>query len=330
MKVGLIGLGAIGRVHFDCWRKVGAAQLVAVCDQDRQKIAGRWAGKEFNIGTQGQADVDLSAYAAYLRGEDLIADPQVDLVDICLPTRWHAPLAVAALRAGKHVFCEKPMSLSLADCAAMEEAARAANRQLMIGHCLRFWPQYVTAHAVMQSGEYGRVLYADLHRVSPAPIWSDNDWYMKREESGGVLDMHIHDIDVALWWFGRPSTVSATGCAPEGLPMIMDSAWRYDGGPLVRMHASWDRNGGTFRHAFRVIMEKGTLVHDLAVDPEALHLQAAGKTTLLPVGNESAYQAELAYFAAEVAAGRAPTRSTGGESRIAVELALDELRQIEG
>ena len=85
----------------------------------------------------------------------------------------------------------------------------------MIGHCLRFWPQYVKASEIMQSGEYGRVLYAELHRFSPAPVWSDSNWYMKSEQSGGVLDMHIHDIDVALWWFGRPETHRDDAAAPR-------------------------------------------------------------------------------------------------------------------
>jgi len=329
MRVGLIGLGAMGRVHFECWRKSAVAQLVAVSDRDPKKLAGQWAGREFNIGAQAQENVDLSALGTYRRAEDLIADPRVDTVDICMPTRLHAPLAVAALHAGKHVFCEKPMALSVVDCVAMEEAAKASGRHLMIGHCLRFWPQYVKAGELLQGGEYGRTIYADLHRVSPAPVWSDSDWYMKREESGGVLDMHIHDVDVALWWFGLPQATVTGGCAPQGLPMIIDTAWRYEDGPVVHMHASWDRNGGTFRHAFRVVMEKGTLVHDLAVDPQALRLLAGGQETLIPVGSESAYQAELEYFATEIAVGRTPMRSTASAGRAAVELALEEIRQLE-
>jgi predicted dehydrogenase len=328
LKVGLIGVGAIGRVHFDCLRKSRVARLVAVSDRDPKTLAGDWAGKEFNLGDQAQARVDLSDLATYTRAEDLIADPQVEAVDICMPTPLHAPLAIAALRAGKHVFCEKPMSLSLPACSEMEEAARAAGRQLMIGHCLRFWPQYVKAHELLASGEFGRAVYANLYRFSPAPLWSDSDWYMKNEQSGGVLDMHIHDVDVALWWFGRPQSFATSGLAPNGLPMLMDATWRYEGGPTVQMHASWDRNGGTFRHAFRLVMEKGTLVHDLAVDPQALLLWRGGKATPIPVSSESGYQLELDYFASQVAAGQPPERSMPAESRLAVEIALEEVRQI--
>ena len=327
-KIGLIGLGAMGRVHYDCWRKSAHGQLVAVSDRNPKMLAGDWAGKEFNIGEQAAQHVDLSDVAGHLRAEDLIADPNVDAVDICMPTPMHAPLAIAAMRAGKHVFCEKPMSLSPDECAAMERTARETGRQLMVGHCLRYWPQYVKAHELLTGGEFGRALYASFHRSSAAPMWSDNDWYMKGAESGGVLDMHIHDVDVALWWFGRPQSIAATGAVAHGLPMIVDAAWRYDGGPSVHLHGAWDRNGGAFRHAFRLVMEKGTLVHDLAVDANALTLLRAGKAEPVPLAETSGYQDELDDFAASINAGRASLRLTPADSRLAVEIGLEELRQL--
>ena len=140
------------------------------------------------------------------------------------------------------------MALTVEECLEMERAAREANRQIMIGHCLSVLA--AICEGARDPGQR-RIWARDLREpvsLQPAPLWSDNDWYMKAGQSGGVFDMHIHDIDVALWWFGRPSHISVTGSAPHGLPMIMDAAWHYDGGPLVNLHASWDRNGGTFRH----------------------------------------------------------------------------------
>ncbi len=328
-KIGLIGLGAMGRVHFDCWRKSAHAELVAVSDRNPKMLAGDWAGKEFNIGDQAAQHVDLSNVTGHLRAEDLIADPTVEAVDICMPTPLHAPLAIAALRAGKHVFCEKPMALALDDCHAMERTARECDRQLMVGHCLRYWPHYVKAHALLTSGEFGRAQYASFHRSSAAPQWSDNDWYMKGAESGGVLDMHIHDVDVALWWFGAPQSISTTGLAPHGLPLVIDAAWRYADGLAVQLHGGWDRHGGVFRHAFRLVMEKATLVHDLALDPHTLWLLRAGKAEKVPLDETSAYQLELDDFAACLNTGRTPTRCTPEDSRRAVEVGLEELRQLE-
>jgi predicted dehydrogenase len=185
----------------------------------------------------------------------------------------------------------------------------------------------VKAYEILSRREYGPATYANFHRFSPAPLWSENDWYMKSRESGGVFDMHIHDIDVALWWFGAPDGMAVSGAAPKGLPMIIDAAWRYKDGPAVHLHASWDRHGGTFRHAFRLIMEKATLVHDLAVDPDALLLLKAGEVTRIPLDSRSAYEAELDDFAACVDSGR-PLRLTPADSRLAVEIGLEELRQL--
>ncbi len=266
VNVGLIGIGAIGRLHFGCWKKSPQGRVVAIASRDPRKRAGDWAGGEFNLGDQASEKADLSGIAVYEHASALIADPNVQIVDICTSTPEHAPLAIAALRAGKHVICEKPMALSVADCVAVEKAVSDSGRQLMVGHCLRYWPHYVKAREMLASGEYGRALYAQFHRSGAVPGGSAGGWLMKPEASGGVLDLHIHDIDVALWWFGRPGTIEAHGYRRDGLPMIVDATWRYLDGPLVQLHGAWDPNGGAFRHAFRLIMERATLVYDLGDD----------------------------------------------------------------
>jgi len=327
MKVGLIGLGAMGRMHFHCWRKSAVAQLVAISDRDPGKLAGDWGSRSFNIGDQQAEQVDLSGYRLHAAFEDLIADPTVELVDICLPTPFHAPLSIAALQAGKHVFCEKPMSLKLDECEAMRAAARDAGRQLMIGHCLRYWPHYTKAHELLESGEFGRAVYARFHRSSAMPVWSVGGWLQKSAESGGVLDMHIHDIDVALWWFGPPGSIATSGCVRDGLPLIMDATWKYAGGRTAQIHGSWDANGGAFRQAFTLIMEGWTLEYDLVHPEPALRLHRHGETSVVPTDTLDAYEAELDDFAAACAAGRA-TGVTPHDSQLSVELGLEELRQL--
>lgn len=328
MNVGLIGLGAMGRMHFDCWRKSTAGKLVAISDRDPRKLAGDFGARNFNIGDQSAEQIDLSIYRLHGAFDQLIADPAVEIVDICLPTPFHAPLSIAALRAGKHVFCEKPMSLKLDECAAMQAAARESGRQLMIGHCLRYWPHYVKAHELLASGEFGRAVYARFHRSSAMPVWSVGGWLQKAAESGGVLDMHIHDIDVALWWFGRPASIATIGSVRDGLPLIMDATWKYADGPTVQLHGGWDVNGGPFRHAFTLIMESGTLEYDLAHPEPALRLHRKGGTTVVPTETHDAYQAELDDFAMACAAGKPVKPITPGDSQLAVEVGLEELRQI--
>ena len=330
IRVGLIGLGGIGRIHFDCWRKCPDAQLVAISARDPKKLAGEWGGQDFNLGQQTAQQVDLEGIAKYARYEDLLAGAKVDAVDICLPTPLHGSVAIAALRAGKHVLCEKPMSLSLSECRAMESAAAESGRHLMVAHCLRYWPHYRTAWEVMESGEYGQAVYANFQRTSGAPVWSGSGWFMRGEESGGVLDMHIHDVDVALWWFGRPAEITAAGRVHEGLPLTVDAHWRYDGGPLVHLHSAWDLNGGAFRHSFQLVLEKATLTHDLAIEGGALRLTTAGGTTTIELPEAAVHQAEIDDFAARISRGEPVPYITPAESRAAVEIGLEELRQILG
>jgi 1,5-anhydro-D-fructose reductase (1,5-anhydro-D-mannitol-forming) len=326
IRVGLIGLGGVGRIHFDCWRKCPDAKLVAISARDPKKLAGEWGGQDFNLGAQAAQHVDLSDLAKYAQFEDLLADANVDVVDICLPTPLHAPVALAALRAGKHVLCEKPMSLSPDECAAMERAAAESTRHLMIAHCLRYWPHYAKAKEILASGEYGRAVYANFHRTSGAPVWSGSGWFMRAEESGGVLDMH--DIDAALWWFGAPAKIEATGHVRDGLPLTVDAHWHYDSGPVVHLHSAWDLNGGAFRHAFTLVLEKATLSHDLAIENGALQLIAGGKATTIPLPEPEVHQAEINDFAARIRKGESTPRISPAESRAAVEIGLEELRQI--
>jgi len=329
VRAGLIGLGGVGRIHFDCWRKCPDAELVAISARDPRKLAGDWGGQEFNLGAQAAQRVDLSGFTAYAKFEDLIADSNVDVVDICLPTPLHAPVTIAALRAGKHVLCEKPMALSLDECAAMERAAAESGRHLMIAHCLRYSPHYLKAREILESGEYGGAVYANFQRMSGAPIWSGDGWFMRVGESGGVLDMHIHDIDAALWWFGKPARIVADGYAHNGLPLTVDAHWHYDEGPFVHLHSAWDVNGGAFRYSFKLVLEKATLAHDSAVEGGALQLITGGKATSIPISEANVHQAEIDDFA-RITAGFGTPRISPVESRLAIEIGLEENRQILG
>lgn len=329
LKVGLIGLGAIGRVHFECWRKCPDARLVAISARDPKKLAGEWGAQEFNLGDQTATRVDLSGVATYREALDLIHDPNVEAVDICLPTPHHAPLSIAALRAGKHVLCEKPMARTVEECAAMIEAARASGRRLTIGHCLRFWPHYEKVKELLAGGGYGRALHASFHRSSALPQWSADGWLMRPAESGGViLDMHIHDVDVALWWFGEPAAIHARGGVRDQLPLTVDALWDYAGGPTVHLHSAWDPNGGEFRHAFSVLLERATLSYDISAHGGALRLTENGKVTAVPLAEPAAHQAEIDDFATAIAQGRAGEHVPPEESARAVAVALEELRQV--
>ncbi len=325
IKVGIIGLGGMGGVHFGAYQNNTQAQIVAVCDVDEAKLQG--GGTQLNIG--GGANIDLSGVKTYSNADELISDPDVQLVDICLPTSLHAQYAIQALEAGKHVFCEKPIALTSQEAAQMEAAQKSSGQQLMVGHCLRYWPQYLKAHELIESGDYGKALYARFHRSSATPTWSWDGWLQDGARSGGaVLDMHIHDVDTAFWWFGAPDEIRAEGHILNDLPMSVDATWRYNDGPLVYLHGSWDDNGGPFRMSFKVVLEKATIEWDSSKG-DAVLLHQNGATQEFEVSAESAYQVEINDFVACLIEDRPMTRVTPQSSRQTLDLVLEELRQIQ-
>ena len=211
IRVGLAGLGGMGAVHFKSYRQIEGAEVVAVCDPDPKRLTGDWSGAAGNIDAMTGGQADLSNLRTFTNYADLLAS-DVDLVDLTVPTYLHAEMAVQALRAGKHVFCEKPMARTSALAETMVEAAEEAGRMLMVGHVLRFWPEYLAMKEMIDSGVYGPVRSAVLTRLSATPAWSWENWMPDPARSGSAaLDLHIHDVDTILWYFGQPLWVSSVG-----------------------------------------------------------------------------------------------------------------------
>ena len=190
-RVGIVGIGFMGMVHYLSYKKLAGAEVVALCEQEEKRLAGDWTDIRGNFGPQGE-QMDLSGIATSTSVEDLIANPDVDLVDITLPPALHADFAVKALEAGKHVFCEKPMALNVTDCDRMLAAAEASGRQLLIGHVLPFFPEYAWALRAIESGQHGRLLGGSFARVISNPTWLNNFW-VADQVGGPMLDLHVHD-----------------------------------------------------------------------------------------------------------------------------------------
>jgi predicted dehydrogenase len=172
----------------------------------------------------------------------------------------------------------------------------------------------------------GELRSASLYRLSAMPTWSDGGWLMQTDKSGGVLDMHIHDIDVALWWLGEPESVAASVERHEGLPVSMDALWSYPGGCEVRLTGKWVSDPATeFRHGFELTFEKGKVLYDLKESPGILRVVRPEETTDIPMSEPAPHQAELDEFALCVAEGRRFDRFTPADSELAVKYGLEEL-----
>lgn len=323
INVAVVGLGMMGQMHFGCYRQNPRARLLAVCDENAQKLSGD-TKVQGNIANQ--ETLDLTGLQATSGLQELLENPEIDLIDLCLPTKQHARATIAALQAGKHVLCEKPLAWSVEECDQVIEAQRQSGKFLLVGHCLRFWPQYVKAKEILDAGTLGKPLYANFHRSSGAPVWSG--WLMDGAQSGGaVLDMHVHDIDTALWWFGTPQNVTATGLIVEGLPLKVDATWNYPNGPLVQLHCGWDKAALPFRMAFEVLCEGGTISWDSSRSQTLSVFRGPDEETHEFDGSMG-YAPEIDYFLGCIQSGQEPTRTTPESSRESVRWAREELRLI--
>jgi len=200
LKVGVIGVGGIARVHMPGWEASEHAEVVAGCDIDETALQ-RW-GDEHGI-------EKLVTDAA-----DLIGDPDIDVVDVCTPNNYHAPLTIAALEAGKHVLCEKPLAPTPAEIRAMIAARDKSDKMLMTAQHFRFQGSAKAMKAEIETGALGDVYHARswMLRRAGAPIRPG--FIMKKHSSGGpCIDIGVHILDLTLWFMGNPRPVAVTGVA---------------------------------------------------------------------------------------------------------------------
>jgi predicted dehydrogenase len=265
IRVGIVGVGFMGWIHWLAYQRMGGIKVTAFSTRSLQRLAGDWRGIRGNFGPPGE-QIDMAGISAHAELDKLLDDPQVDLVDITLPNSLHAEVAIRALEAGKHVLCEKPMAMSLADCEQMVAAAKKANRLLMIGHVLPFFPEYEWARKVINSGEYGRLRGGAFKRVIADPTWI-KDYWSPSQMGGPMLDLHIHDAHFIRLVFGMPQEVVTTGRMRDGLPEFWHSQFRFADRELVVEATSGaiDQQGRTFTHSFEIHLEQATLAFDFAV-----------------------------------------------------------------
>src|SRR5690348_2665322 len=212
VNVAVVGLGFMGVTHLRAYQQLPQARIVAVCDAVRLPVNGVLAGVAGNI--KKSDDIDLGRDVKVFRklGE-VLADPEVALVDLCTPTPLHPEQAVAALRAGKNVLCEKPLARTSAAAREIVRTEASAAGFLMPAMCMRFWPGWSWLKEVVQEKRYGAVLAAHFRRISEMPGWSKQGTYTAAgaDLGGALFDLHIHDTDFVQFLFGRPARVFSNG-----------------------------------------------------------------------------------------------------------------------
>lgn len=153
VKVGVIGLGSMGYTHLDIYAGRDDCAVVAVSDGNPKRLSGELMPTG-NIEGQAKAGFDLATARKYADAAELIADPEVEFVDVCAVTPLHAELGEAALRAGKHVLIEKPVARTAAEAQRLAEAWAATDRVAMVGMCMRFWPGWSWLKEAIDDARY--------------------------------------------------------------------------------------------------------------------------------------------------------------------------------
>ena len=326
VKVGLIGAGFMGEMHANCHIAAKGGKLVAVSDvreENAQKLA------------------DLAKAAVYTDADKMLAEADIDMVDICLPTSMHCKWTVKAAQAGKHVLCEKPIALTVAQADKMIAACRKARVQFMVGQVIRFWPEYQLLKDYLDRKKLGKLRSLQLKRLSPPATWSWKNWLNNPKLSGAALiDLHIHDTDFARCMLGDPVSVDSVGTGRKGAWNHIFTNYAYKG---VAVHAEggWDYpTTFPFCMAYRAIFEQGTLDFDCTrtptltlypVDGSPSHPEPpapkikgeAGGGNISELGG---YGNEIQYFLDCLNKGHKPTITTAKDARDSLALVMQELK----
>lgn len=218
LKVGVIGVGGIAGSHFPGWKQSPLTEMVAFSDLNPTVLKAK--AKEHGI------------KKTYAKPEDLIADKDIDIVDICTPNMYHSPLACAAMEAGKHVICEKPLAPKPADIQKMIKARNKSKKLLMTAQHFRFNPTAQALKNEVDKGRLGDIYHARswMLRRSGAPC---RPGFICKQHSGGgpCIDIGVHILDLTLWMMGFPKPVAVSGVTQSKL-CNLPGAFSNWGGPI--------------------------------------------------------------------------------------------------
>jgi myo-inositol 2-dehydrogenase / D-chiro-inositol 1-dehydrogenase len=320
VRVGLIGAGRIARVHAEAYRQVAGGRLAAVADTDasrREKFADEFG---------------LKPYPDY---RVLLQDPTVDAVLIAAPNWLHAEMAIAAAAAGKHVFCQKPLALSVPDAEAILHAVKKSGVTLQVGFMLRFTPPMRKVKDLIDSGALGNVIAIRAAIFGWEP---SDEWFYIRERGGGViLDTMIHFADLLQWLAGPVSQVYA-----EGGAFVLPGAKRHESpdnacvsfhhraGAMSQLYVSWTTGYGDF--FYEVYGSKGSVsVNFLERQVTSVYIKGKNEaeTQTYPAGWSHlnmlwplGYAGEAQYFVDQIRGSAHAGNASGEDGREALKVVL--------
>lgn len=317
--------------HINAYERLTEAKVTALCNPSGRRLNGNFQKVGGNIGSQNSPSLNMKQVKAYQSYDEMLANPRIDLIDICAPTHAHPDLAIAALQAGKHVICEKPLARDSNQAARILRAAEKSKKFFMPAMCLRFWPGWSWLKELVEEETYGKPLAARFRRVAEPPTWGQKHFHDGKQSGGALLDLHIHDTDFVQFCFGKPRAVYSQGYYRfSGAIDHVVTQYVVDSNTIVHAEGSWAMaKGFGFSMAYTVNFEKATVDYDLARNANALRLSLDGKTprTIKPKGDDG-YVGELRYLAKCILTNKSPTVVTAADGLSAIQICEAEERSV--
>lgn len=330
-NVGIVGLGFMALTHIKAYRQIADARIAALCNPSGHRLDGDFSNVAGNFGGGDPVRLDMSQVKAYRDFAAMLADPAIELIDICTPTQTHQPLAVQALQAGKHVLCEKPLARTSAAAREIAKHAAAAKGFFMPAMCLRFWPGWSWLKTAIADGRHGKCLSAHFRRVAEPPAWGQANFLNGELSGGALLDLHVHDVDFIQFCFGRPRKVYSTGYVRmSGAVDHVVTQYEVAGGTTVSAEGSWALTPGFgFTMSYLVNFERATAEYDSSRGAGALRLIEAGQPArVVPCDGPDGFVGELTHLLQAIQSGQPPSVVTAADAVSAVEICEAEERSV--
>jgi predicted dehydrogenase len=307
LKVGIIGLGSMGSTHLDIYSKINEVEVTAIADSIQSRLDGS-SKAEGNISGQAEGGVVGLSSKKYLDGMELINNPDIDIVDICVGTDLHFVFVEAALAKGKHVLVEKPLARNYEEAKIIIQLAKNSSFHVMSAMCLRYWPAWVCLKEAIETNAYGKCLSLSCKRQTSFP---GGAFYSDGNQCGGaLLDLHVHDTDFINYCLGLPDAVFSQGYkGPSGGIDHVVTNYIYnksDSSPLVSAEGTWTmQEGYGFNMSYTANFENGTLSY-LLDENETLKLFRSGQEPeSIKLKKGMGYEFEIRAFVDEILSGNA-------------------------
>ena len=285
-KIGILGAGSMGSEHAYVFSTMDGVQVAGVFSRTRARA---------------EACARQCGAAAVTDARALLDDPSIDAIDICLPSKDHPEFVLAALERGKHVFCETPFALELAEAHSMIAAARASGRILQVGLLLRSAADYQHVHRVAQSGECGKVLSITTYRLGS--YLRQGGFDHKEHYSEPSTELMTFDFDFINWLIGSPARLSASAVYTErGTPGEISAVLGYaDGRSATVLASGLMPKSFAFCAGFRVLLEHGafelnTVFGDGPPTSTLLFYPADGAREVVAIEGHNPFEKELRLF----------------------------------